>query len=282
MQTEKSAWSTVIEPKRSLFHFNWKEIWDYRDLLVILVKRDITTVYKQTVLGPLWFFLSPLMTVFAFTFVFSSIAHLSTDSIPAPLFYLAGTTLWNYFQACFTGTSSTFVANAAIFGKVYFPRLIAPLALIVSNLIKFGIQILMFTGFLVYYMQGGTIHPNGYLLLFPLLVLLMAGIALGMGLIFSALTTKYRDLSYFISFGISILMYATPVIYPSSAIPSNYKWLVQFNPVTPIIETFRFATTGHGTMDWLGLGFSFLFLVTSVVVGVLLFNRVERTFMDTV
>jgi lipopolysaccharide transport system permease protein len=282
MVTEKAEWTTIIEPKRSLFSFNWKEIWEYRDLLLILVKRDITTVYKQTVLGPLWFFLSPLMTVVAFTFVFSSIAHISTDNIPAPLFYLAGTTLWNYFQACFTGTSSTFVTNAAIFGKVYFPRLIAPLSLIISNLIKFGIQILMFIGFLVYYMQTEEIHPNVFLFLFPFLVLLMGGIALGMGILFSALTTKYRDLSYFISFGISILMYATPVIYPSSAIPSKYAWIVSFNPITPIIETFRYATTGHGLIDWLGLGFSSLFMLISLVVGILVFNRVERTFMDTV
>jgi lipopolysaccharide transport system permease protein len=282
VQFDDSRWDTVIVPKVSLFDFNFREIWEYRDLLFILVKRDIITIYKQTVLGPIWFFLSPLMTVAVFTFVFSSIARISTNGIPAPLFYLAGTTCWNYFQACFTGTSSTFVANAAIFGKVYFPRLISPLSLVISNLIKFGIQLLIFSVFLVYYTYQGAVAPNFHLFLFPVLILLMGGIALGLGILFSALTTKYRDLSYFISFGVSILMYATPVIYPSSAIPTQYSWLIEINPIAPIIETFRYSTTGYGNLSWGGLGYSTLFMAVCLLVGIVTFNRVERTFMDTV
>jgi lipopolysaccharide transport system permease protein len=281
-EIDNSEWTTVISSKKSMLDFRLKEIWDYRDLLAILVKRDITTVYKQTILGPVWFFLSPLMTVIAFTFVFSSIAKLSTDGIPAPLFYLAGTTLWNYFQACLTGTSTTFVTNAGLFGKVYFPRLIAPLSLVISNLIKFGIQLIMFSFFLIYFALQDSIFPNAYITLLPILIILMAGMGLGMGILFSSLTTKYRDLSYFISFGISILMYATPVIYPSSAIPLQYKWLADINPIAPIIETFRFATTSHGNFDLAGLVYSGTFMLIILLIGTLIFNKVERTFMDTV
>ena len=279
---ENSNWTEVIEPKRSLFNLNLSELWHYRDLILIFVRRDIVSVYKQTVLGPLWFFLGPLFTVYTFVFVFNQIANISTDNVPAPLFYLAGTTLWNYFQACLTGTSSTFISNAGIFGKVYFPRLVSPISMVISNLLKFGIQLLMFLCFWTYYYSQGTIKPNIYLLLFPFLIFLMGGMALGVGIIISSLTTKYRDLSYFIGFGISLLMYATPVIYPISAIPDMYKPFVEFNPIAPIIETFRFGFTGSGYFSWNGLIYSSVFTLTVLFIGIILFNKIERTFMDTV
>ena len=278
----KETWTEVIQPKKSVFQLNLSEIWNYRDLIWIFVRRDIVSVYKQTVLGPLWFFLGPIFTVFTFVFVFNQIAKISTDNIPAPLFYLAGTTLWNYFQACITGTSSTFISNANIFGKVYFPRLVSPISMVISNLLKFGIQLLMFLCFWFYYLAQGTIHPNAYIALLPLLVLLMGGMALGMGIIISSLTTKYRDLSYFIGFGITLIMYATPVIYPVSAIPEMYKPFVIYNPIAPIIETFRYGFTGSGYFSWNGLIYSSVFTIVVLLIGTVLFNKIERTFMDTV
>jgi lipopolysaccharide transport system permease protein len=278
----KETWTEVIQPKKSVFQLNLSEIWNYRDLIWIFVRRDIVSVYKQTVLGPLWFFLGPIFTVFTFVFVFNQIAKISTDNIPAPLFYLAGTTLWNYFQACITGTSSTFISNANIFGKVYFPRLVSPISMVISNLLKFGIQLLMFLCFWFYYLAQGTIHPNAYIALLPLLVLLMGGMALGVGIIISSLTTKYRDLSYFIGFGITLLMYATPVIYPVSAIPEMYKPFVIYNPIAPIIETFRYGFTGSGYFSWNGLIYSSVFTIVVLLIGTVLFNKIERTFMDTV
>ena len=236
-------------------------------------------------MGPLWLFLGPLFTVAVYTFVFSGIADMSTDGLPGPLFYLAGTTLWNYFQSCFTGTSTTFVANAHIFGKVYFPRLVAPISVVIGNLVKFGIQMCMFLLFLLYYsvfQENEFVQPNKTMILLPLLVLLMGGISLGMGIIISALTTKYRDLTYFVSFGITLLMYATPVIYPVSAIPELYKPIVLYNPIAPIIEAFRYGFTGAGTFTFVGLLYSTFFMITVLFLGVLLFSRTERTFMDTV
>ncbi|MFY7944090.1 MAG: ABC transporter permease [Crocinitomicaceae bacterium] len=278
----KETWTEVIQPKKSVFQLNLSEIWNYRDLIWIFVRRDIVSVYKQTVLGPLWFFLGPIFTVFTFVFVFNQIAKISTDNIPAPLFYLAGTTLWNYFQACITGTSSTFISNANIFGKVYFPRLVSPISMVISNLLKFGIQLLMFLCFWFYYLAQGSIHPNAYIALLPLLVLLMGGMALGVGIIISSLTTKYRDLSYFIGFGITLIMYATPVIYPVSAIPEMYKPFVIYNPIAPIIETFRYGFTGSGYFSWNGLIYSSVFTIVVLLIGTVLFNKIERTFMDTV
>lgn len=281
--TSKSDnWSQIIEPKSTLLKLNLKEVWEYRDLILIFVKRDLVSIYKQTIFGPLWFFLGPLFTVITYTFVFNTIAHISTDGIPAPLFYLAGTTLWNYFQACFGGTSSTFTSNAAIFGKVYFPRLVSPISLIISNLLKFSIQLLMFLIFWGYYFYNGEIAPNKHLLLLPLLIILMGGIAFGTGLITTALTTKYRDLAYFISFGITLLMYASPIIYPLSAIPELYKPLIIYNPIAPILETFRYGFTGSGTFSWNTLLYSSVFTVIISFIGIILFNKVEKTFMDTV
>jgi lipopolysaccharide transport system permease protein len=285
---DNKEWSQVIKPNARWFDLKLRELWDYRDLIAIFVKRDIVQSYKQTILGPLWLFLGPVFTVIAFTFVFSEIAKIQTDNIPAPLFYLAGTTMWNYFSACFSGTSSTFVTNSSIFGKVYFPRLIAPIAVIFSNLMKLGIQMLMFLCFFgYYYTRDGSdasyhLAPNSSLFFIPLLVILMGGISLGMGLIISAVTTKYRDMSYFISFGVTLLMYATPVIYPTSQIPLTYRPILAYNPIAPIIEAFRYGFTGSGTFTLSGLLYSSLFMVIVLVTGAVLFNRTEKTFMDTV
>ena len=280
MQEEK--WSKVIEPKGNWLDLKLKEVWDYRDLIIIFVRRDIVSIYKQTILGPLWFFLGPLFTVATFTLVFQNIANISTDGIPAPIFYLAGTTLWNYFSACFGGSSSVFLANAGIFGKVYFPRLVAPISQIIANLLKFFIQLLMFAVFWLYYYFRGEISINEYALLLPLLLLIMALMALGIGIIISSLTTKYRDLTYFIGFGLTLLMYATPIIYPASSIPESYQPYLKFNPLSPIIETFRFGFTGGGTFTWEGILFSTAFTIVVLFFGIVLFNKTERTFMDTV
>lgn len=282
MKTEEEDWSRIIEPKASWFDLKLKELWEYRDLILIFVRRDIVSIYKQTILGPLWFFLGPLFTVFTYTFVFKNIANIPTDGIPAPIFYLAGTTLWNYFQACFGGSSAVFVSNARIFGKVYFPRLVAPISQIIANLLKLFIQLLMFSAFWVYYFSRGEVSINRYALLLPVLLVLMALMALGIGIIISSLTTKYRDLNYFIGVGMTLLMYATPVIYPASAIPEKYQAVLQFNPVAPIIETFRFGYTGGGTFSWGSLMYCCVFTLTVLLVGLVLFNRTERTFMDTV
>jgi lipopolysaccharide transport system permease protein len=279
---EQDNWTEVIKPDRPLFSLNLGELWRYRDLIFIFVRRDIVAVYKQTILGPLWFVLGPIFTVITFTFVFNNIAGISTDGIPAPLFYLAGTTFWNYFQNSFTGTSTTFVANAHIFGKVYFPRLSVPLSLVISNLLKFGIQMFIFAGFWAYYYAQGLIQVSWHLALTPLLILLMAGIALGSGILISALTTKYRDLNHFIGFGVALLMYASPVIYPVSSIPEMYRGILMANPIAPVIEAFRFASTGSGTFSWVGLAYSSGFMVLVLWVGIAVFNNVERRFMDTV
>lgn len=279
---DREPWSLIIKPKKSLFDLDLKGIWTYRDLLWLFVRRDIVATYKQTVLGPLWFFISPIFTVITFTFVFHSIAKISTDHIPAPLFYLTGTTLWNYFQNCLTGTSSVFISNASIFGKVYFPRIISPISLVISNLVKLGIQLIILSGFWLYYYFQGNINGSWHIVLSPIYIVVLALIALGSGIIISSLTTKYRDLSYFIAFGISLLMYATPVIYPSSSIPPEYQFIFNLNPIAPIIEAFRYSLTGSGSFSANGLLFSVIFAVIQLFVGVLLFNRVERNFMDTV
>jgi lipopolysaccharide transport system permease protein len=277
-------WTEVISSKNSWFKLNIKEIWEYRDLVRIFVKRDIVSVYKQTILGPVWFFLGPLFTVFTYNYIFKSIAHLSTDGLPGPLFYLAGTTLWNYFQACFSGVSSTFVSNAGIYGKVYFPRLVSPISLVISNLLKFFIQMITFLLFLIYYMWEGAydIHPNKHIILLPFLIIIMGGIALGGGILVSSISTKYRDLTMLIGVFISLLMYATPIMYPMSAIPEMYKPFLAFNPIAPLIETFRFAFTGSGTFSWFGFLYSFIFMVVILLFGIFMFNKAEKTFMDTV
>jgi lipopolysaccharide transport system permease protein len=281
-----SEWDLVIEPQNSLFELHLKDVWRYRDLLWLLVKRDFVSFYKQTILGPLWFFIQPLFTTIIFTFIFGNLAGLSTDGLPQPLFYMAGITAWNYFADCLTKTSTVFRDNANIFGKVYFPRLIMPLSIVVSNLVRFGVQMLLFFVMIGYYLvqdeMGGLFHPNVYILLFPVLVLLMAILGLGLGLIITALTTKYRDLAFLITFGVQLMMYATTVIYPLSAAPTKYKWLIELNPMTGIIEAFRFGFLGQGEFTINTFGYSLIFTLISLVLGVIIFNKTEKTFVDTV
>ena len=271
-----------IEPHPPWYKLNLKELWTYRDLIFIFVRRDIVSMYKQTILGPLWFFLAPLFTVLTFTLVFNRIAGLSTDGLPAPLFYLTGTTLWNYFQQSFLGASGTFVSNAQLFGKVYFPRLAAPLALVVSNLFKFFIQFGMLMVFWTYYWEQGLVSPSIKMLFLPLFLVLMALLALGVGLLVSALTTKYRDLSHFLGFGVTLLMYASPVIYSMNQVPPQYQGLVNWNPLAPVLEGFRYCLTGAGQLSLSGLGFSTLIALLLLTIGAFMFNRTEKNFMDTV
>lgn len=279
-------WDLVIEPQTSLFELNLKDVWRYRDLLWLLVKRDFVSFYKQTILGPLWFFIQPLFTTIIFTFIFGNLAGLSTDGLPQPLFYMAGISAWNYFADCLTKTSTVFRDNANIFGKVYFPRLIMPLSIVVSNLVRFGVQMLLFFVMIGYYLfqneMGSLFHPNSYILLFPVLVWLMALLGLGLGLIITALTTKYRDLAFLITFGVQLMMYGTTVIYPLSAAPAKYKWLIELNPMTGIIEAFRFGFLGQGEFTFNTFGYSVVFTLISLVLGVIVFNKTEKTFVDTV
>jgi lipopolysaccharide transport system permease protein len=279
-----TVFTEAIRPNRSLLDLRLKEVWDYRDLLIMFVRRDFVAGYKQTILGPLWFFIQPILTTIMFTFVFGKIAQISTDGQPKVLFYLAGLTIWNYFSECFNRTSNVFVSNAGIFGKVYFPRLITPLAIITSGLLKFGVQFILFLFFFFYYYitMPETVKPGMAILLVPVLVLMMAFFAIGVGMIVSALTTKYRDLTMLVSFGVTLLMYATPIIYPVNAIPAAYKRFVLLNPFAPIVETFRYAFLGSGEFSWVHLSYSFVCMLVLLVLGILVFNRVERTFMDTV
>ncbi|WP_295720300.1 ABC transporter permease [Mucilaginibacter sp.] len=279
-------WDIELTPHSSLFDLKLDDIWHYRDLLMLLVRRDFVSFYKQTILGPLWFFIQPLFTTVIYTFVFGNLADISADHLPKPLFYLAGITAWNYFADCLTKTSTVFTANAGLFGKVYFPRLIVPLSIVVSNLIRFGVQMVLFflmIGFYVF--KGANVHPNAYLLLFPFLLMLMAMLGLGLGMIISAMTTKYRDLSFLITFGIQLMMYLTTVIYPLSTVKEKYpkyQWMVEYNPMTPIIESFRYGFLGQGTFTMLSLGITTAITILILLIGIVIFNRVERTFIDTV
>jgi lipopolysaccharide transport system permease protein len=282
---QEEHWSYSIR-SRSTFSFqSLKEVWHYRDLLMMFVKRDIVTNYKQTILGPLWFFIQPVLTTAMFIIIFNRVAKLSTDDVPPILFYLSGITAWNYFAECLTKTSTTFKDNAYIFGKVYFPRLILPLSLVVSNLLKFMIQFGLFIAILIYYAVSGDYQPvlSFHILLIPVLLLMMAGIALGAGMIITSLTTKYRDLSFLIQFGVQLLMYATPVIYPlSTVISSKYSILVLANPMTSVIETFRVAFLGKGIFSWMHLGYSFSAMLILLLAGFYLFSKTEKSFADTV
>lgn len=278
----RDDWSLEITPHRHIFDLPLKDIWHYRDLLILFVKRDFVAFYKQTVLGPLWFIIQPILTTLMFTLVFGQIAGLSTDGLPKILFYLSGVTVWGYFSECLTKTSSTFVDNAHIFGKVYFPRMIAPLSVIVSNLMRFIVQFCIFLVVLVVYWVRGDVSPNLAVLLLPFLLLLMASISLGIGLIFSAMTAKYRDLRFLLQFGVQLIMYATPVIYPVSAIPSKYAAIIQLNPITPIVEMFRFGFLGSGSASVAGMAYASVFAIIILSLGLIIFNRVEVTFMDTI
>jgi len=281
--TSDSDWTLEIKPVSGWFNIHLKDVWRYRDLLLMFVRRDFVSVYKQTILGPFWFFLQPILTTITFTVVFGNIAKIPTDGVPPILFYMTGIVCWSYFSDCLTRTSSTFISNANIFGKVYFPRLVTPLSNVISLLIKFSIQLLLLIIFLVYFkLNGSDVNPNIYILLTPVLILLMAGLGLGFGIIVSSLTTKYRDLTFLVSFGVQLLMYATPVIYPLSVLPEKYRWIVMANPMTAIVETFRYAYLGAGTFIPGNLIYSSVFMVVILSIGIIVFNRVEKTFMDTV
>lgn len=278
-----AAWTTVIRPQGHWFDLRLRELWSYRDLVWLLVRRDIVAQYKQTILGPLWHVVQPLLTTVTFTIVFGRIARISTDSLPPFLFYLSGTVIWGYFSASFTKTSNTFVANANVFGKVYFPRLAVPVSTLGSSLIGFGVQFSIFLGFLLWFIyRGAPVDPNWWVLATPFLLLMMAGLGMGGGIILSSLTTRYRDLSNVVAFGVSLLMYMTPIVYPLSTVPEAYRFIVLANPLTPIVEAFRFAFLGVGTVTAGHLVYTAVFTLVLMGVGVLIFNRIERTFMDTV
>mgnify|MGYP003296643938 FL=1 len=281
----QEKWTTEIRPKDKLLSVDFKEIWQYHDLMMLFVKRNIITQYKQTILGPLWYVIQPMMTTVMYMVVFGGIAKISTDGLPQPLFYLAGISFWQYFSDCLTKTSNTFVNNASIFGKVYFPRLVTPLSDVISNLVRFGIQFALFLLVYLYYafFTDAVIQPNLYALLLPVLVVMLAGLALGFGILFSSMTTKYRDLQLLLSFFVSLWMYATPVIYPLSTITNDtLRIVMQLNPLTGIVEFFKYGMLGVGNHEWWMLGYSFGFMVVLLAVGIVVFNKVQKSFMDTV
>ena len=278
------TWDLVIRPRTAWFDLHLVDLWRYRDLTAMFVWRDYVAQYKQTILGPLWHVLQPLLTTIIFTIIFGKMAKLPTDDLPPLLFYMGGVTCWSYFADCVNRTSVTFINNADIFGKVYFPRLIVPVSIVISSMIKFAIQFALFLAFLIFYWaQGAGIHPNAAIALTPLLLLLMAGLSLSVGIVVSALTTRYRDLQQLVAFGVQLMMFATPVVYPLSMIGGgNFRWLILANPMTPIIETFRYSYLGRGVFDVGYLFYSAGITVAVLLIGIVLFNRVERTFMDTV
>jgi lipopolysaccharide transport system permease protein len=284
MHKDNAEFDLVIKPQSSLFSLNLKEVWRYRDLLLMMIKRDFVTYYKQTILGPLWFFIQPIFTTITFTFVFGNLAGISTDGLPQPLFYMAGITIWNYFSECLNKVSTVFNANQGIFGKVYFPRLITPLSIVVSSLVRFIIQFFLFLLFMFYFglVTDASFSPNAYAFLLPLLILILAGIGLGMGMIITSFTTKYRDLVFLLQFGIQLFMYATPVIYPLSSAPEKYRWIIELNPITSIVETFRYGFLGAGQFDVYQLGYSIVFTIVILFLGTIIFNKTEKSFMDTV
>lgn len=278
-------WDLVIQPKTGWFDLHLADLWRYRDLLRMFVRRDFVAVYKQTILGPLWFFIQPLLTTLTFTVIFSGVANLSTDGLPPVLFYLAGTTAWSYFATCLTKTANTFKDNASLFGKVYFPRLITPLSIIISTLVQFVIQFVsLLVGIGWFLLQGTEVRPHwlGILLVTPILILMMGGLGLGSGVVISSLTTKYRDLAFLVAFGVQLAMYATPVVYPLSSVPEKYRFWLELNPMTGIIEAFRTLYLGAGSFSWALLGYSATATAIILFLGIVIFNRVEKTFMDTV
>jgi len=278
------TWDLVIRPRTAWLDLHLADLWRYRDLTAMFVWRDYVAQYKQTILGPLWHILQPLLTTIIFTIIFGKMAKLPTDDLPPLLFYMGGVTCWSYFADCVNRTSLTFINNADIFGKVYFPRLSVPVSIVISSMIKFAIQFALFLAFLIFYWaQGAGIHPNAAIALTPLLLLLMAGLSLSVGIVVSALTTRYRDLQQLVAFGVQLMMFATPVVYPLSMIGGgNFRWLILANPMTPIVETFRYSYLGRGVFDVGYLCYSAAFTLVVLFVGIMLFNRVERTFMDTV
>lgn len=279
----KKKWTVILEPQHKLLDFRLKEVWRYRDLILLFIKRDFSTKYKQTILGPLWFVIQPLFTTLIQTFVFGNIAHLSTDGLPQFLFYMAGNVPWLYFSTCLTSTSNTFVANAGVFGKVYFPRLTTPIATVLSSILNFLIQFILFLGFCVFFFfTGADIQITWVAALTPLFILQMAMLGMGAGIIISSLTTKYRDLQVLVAFGVSLLMYISPVIFAGSSMSPTMYTLIMLNPISPIIELMRFGWLGAGTTPFLYWGISWITTFVILFFGILLFNKVERTFMDTV
>ena len=282
-EVHSQKWDLEIKPQSSLFDLHLKEVWAYRDLLWLLVRRDFVSFYKQTIFGPLWFFIQPIFTTIIFTFIFSNLAKISTNSAPAPLFYMAGTVAWNYFADSLTKTSTVFRDNAPIFGKVYFPRLIMPVSIVFSNLVKFGVQFILFILLLAYYMvTTNKVEPNFYIFLFPVVILLMAILGLGIGLIITAATTKYRDLAFIVTFGIQLAMYVTPVIYPLSAAPVKYRTIIALNPMSGLIETFRYGFLGTGHFYPGAFFYSVAASIIIFIIGLVVFNKVEKNFVDTV
>jgi lipopolysaccharide transport system permease protein len=281
-----NEYTLEIKPKSKLLDLNLKETWRYRDLLMLFVRRDFVSIYKQTILGPLWFFIQPILTSLMQILIFTRVAKIPSDSIPPLLFYLSGNVMWQYFSSCLTLTSNTFRGNAGIFGKVYFPRIITPLSMVMSQLLKFGVQFLLFLAawcaYFFFSQQGTMLNPTWHITLLPVLIIIMAGLGLGAGMLISALTTKYRDFSFLLTFAVQLMMYATPVIYPISFVEGTIKKIILLNPMTSIIETFRYSFTGAGSFSWINLAYSFGFMVVLMFVGTIVFNRVEKTFMDTV
>lgn len=276
-------WTMIIRPQRAWWDLQLGDLWQYRDLIRLLVWRDFVAAYKQTILGPLWHVIQPVLTTLIFTIIFSRVARLPTDGLPPFLFYMAGNTLWVYFQSCLLKTSNSFTENAGIFGKVYFPRLSIPISTIISNLISFGIRFAIFLLFLLYYMaRESAVRPNGWALLLPVYLLIMAGLGLGIGTIISSLTTKYRDLQHLVGFGAQLLMYATPIIYPLSSVPENWRWLLLGNPITSVVEMFRLGFLGSSVVEPVSLLYSSGFAIAALVIGVVAFSHVENSFMDTV
>lgn len=277
------GWTLVIRPVSGWFDLHLRDLWRYRDLIGLFVLRDFNAIYKQTILGPIWFLVQPLVTTLTFTVVFSKIAKIPTDGIPPPLFYLSGVVAWNFFSGCLTKTSSTFTGNANLFGKVWFPRLTVPISVVASTLISFALQLMLLLAMLIWYLAGGgALMPGLQLLLLPLLILQMAALGLGFGIVVSSLTTKYRDLSYLVTFGVQLWMYATPVVYPTSGIPEKWRWLIAINPMAPVMEAFRALLFGVGTVSGTELAGSLVATGLVLVVGVVLFSRIEKSFMDTV
>lgn len=277
------TWTMIISPRRGWFDLRLGELWRSRELIMLFFRRDFVAVYKQTILGPLWYLIQPVLTTIMFTFIFGKVAGLPTDGLPQFLFYMAGTVVWSYFASCLTKTSNTFIQNASLFGKVYFSRLTVPLSVLLSNLVAFGIQLALLIFFIGYYLlTGSDVKLSIWILFTPVLLIMMAGLGLGLGIIISSLTTRYRDLQQLVAFGVQLLMFATPVIYPVSAVPAKYQFLILANPMTPIVESFRFAFLGAGAMDAVQLLYSGIVTIVILLTGVLMFNRVERTFMDTV
>jgi lipopolysaccharide transport system permease protein len=281
----EQQWSNVIESKHSMFRLNLKEVWQYRDLVFMFVKRDFISSFKQTILGPLWFFINPILTTIVFTLVFGNIANLPTDGIPPILFYLAGNTLWGYFSTTMLSVSNVFTGNAGIFGKVYFPRLVTPISTIISSFMRLSIQLILFFIVLAYYINRGEVQPNYWAFFSPVLIIFLALFSLGLGMIFSSLTTKYRDLSLLLGFGVSLFMWFTPVILPTSLVKQklgSYGYLADLNPLTPIFECFKFGFIGSGDFNTARLLISFAFILIVLFFGVIIFNKSEKSFIDTV